>query len=230
MNLRELRKSACLSNWYPQIENLPTPKTEIVKTDLALASMLDGKTPKGFEMFKKELLAAISKIGGFPCFLRTGQTSGKHSWLDTCFLAFADKLEQHIFNLIEFSECVDIFGLDYDVWVVREILPTEPIFTKWRGFPVTKERRYFVQDGQVLCHHPYWFEGVFENLEAEKLEKLREINTETESEIEELSELAAKFPLDGAWSIDFLWTKRGWYLIDAAPGEASWHYPNCPNI
>lgn len=134
---------------------LPVPKTILVKTDVLLASVLDGKKPDGWDGFLAELADAVSSIG-LPCFLRTGQTSGKHSWLKTCYLAQLVDLERHVVELVEHSHIVSMLGLPTDVWAVRQLLPTDPIFRVYCGMPVVREFRCFVDGPEVVCVHPYW--------------------------------------------------------------------------
>jgi hypothetical protein len=98
--------------------------------------------------------------------------------------------------------------------------------------PVNPERRYFINDGKVLCHHPYWIQAAITKPSIENWQEvLAEINTETTEEVQLLSgyaELIAK-ELPGFWSIDFCKAKNGqWYLIDMATGEHSWHPEDCP--
>jgi hypothetical protein len=231
--LKQLRAIADLSYWFPKLLNsgVPMPKTEIIKTNCPLSELIDDDEPEGLDRFFLEMRQAVSRIG-VPCFLRTGQTSGKHDWKDTCYLESPSELPKLIFNLIEYSECVDLIGLDYSVWAVRELLPTEPAFYAFRGMPITKERRYFAENGRVICFHPYWFEDVFESLTNDELKALRELNIRSQQEINQLTALTqiASHHLEGAWSFDWLWTKRGWYLIDCAPAEISFHFPTCRKI
>jgi hypothetical protein len=57
--------------------------------------------------------------------------------------------------------------------------------------------------------------------------KLRLLNEQPIEEIKELygyaCKVAEKFKsVGGEWSIDFLWTKNGWYAIDMAVAQDSW--------
>ena len=104
------------------------------------------------------------------------------------------------------------------------------------GMPVNPERRYFVKDGKVICHHPYWIEdaihGSKEELPENWKEILREMNIEEQGEIDLLTSYAEKIGkvMTGYWSIDFCRTKEGkWLMIDMAMGEESWHQEGCPN-
>ncbi len=147
----------CLSYWFPLIEaaGLPVPRTEIVRTSCELMSLLDGETPDGFVRFRKDLMAA-ALYTGLPCFLRTGFTSHKHQWRDTCYLSCEEDLDRHVFKLIEFSAMCDFMGLATDVWAVREMIPTTPAFVAFQGMPIVREFRVFTRDNRVSCIHFYW--------------------------------------------------------------------------
>jgi hypothetical protein len=102
--------------------------------------------------------------------------------------------------------------------------------------PVNPERRYFVENGKVICRHPYWIqEAVEKGTKPEKLpENWREIatamNIQTQEEIKLLTGYAEQVSkvLDGFWSVDFCKAKDGrWILIDMANGELSWHPDDC---
>lgn len=224
----------CLAYWYPKLEaadlGINLPKTLIVDTcNCQLDLLLNGDRPIGFDDFLDRVKAAIEQIG-LPCFLRTGMTSGKHGWQETCYLTDISDLESHVSELVEYSACCDMLGLPTDVWVVRELLNTNPAFYAFSGvMPVTKERRYFVRDGLIEHHQPYWDPKVIagHTTEPDWKTKLREINEEFPDEIELLSQLTQQVSLviPGYWSIDWLWTTdRGWFLIDMAEGQKSYKY------
>lgn len=214
--------------WYPQIEGIvPTPKTTIITTDLDLCPLLDGKDVPGATDLVNQLEAAAEAMG-FPCFLRTGLTSGKHEWLDTCFIDRKGVLGRHMMALIEYSEMADMIGLPYKVWVVREMLPTKPIGTIYQGMPVCREFRAFVSDAKLLCIHPYWPEGVFKGNVPEGYNEMCRIDDSTRAWVGALARQAGK-AVGGAWSVDCLETERGWFVTDMAVMEDSWHWPDCPN-
>lgn len=226
----------CLSYWFPKLQatGVAVPKTRIVTTDVRLIQSLDGIFPSGFHSFLDELRAAIAEVGGYPAFLRTGHGSGKHQWLDTCFVQQPD-VAQHVANLVEWSECVDMRGLPYKVWAVREFLRLASTFTAFNGFPVNRERRYFIGGGKVLCAHPYWpADAVEGHTKAEFWrEKLHVLNEQPADEVALLTTLseqvAAAFVDDGAWSLDWAMDFGGkWWAIDMAPAERSYHWPGCP--
>jgi hypothetical protein len=140
-----------LSYWFPKLveAGIPVPKTKIVQmpanAQRVIWNWFDGKAgdaadQPSFNTFITELRAAALGIG-FPIFLRTDHTSAKHSWRDTCFVKSLAELEQHVYEIAEFSEIADMIGLPWDTWVVREFLPTMPFgdCPRYGDMPVCRE-------------------------------------------------------------------------------------------
>ena len=160
-----MKSKTCLSYWLPKIETagLPSPRTIVM--DMPSEAFIeiyelvgDGKEPTGkADDFLRRLGEAASDIG-FPCFLRTGLTSGKHEWDRTCYLRDLGSVGGHVAALVEYSEIVDFMGLPCDKWAVREFLPTVPvtICPQFRNMPVCREFRVFVGDANVMSWQPYW--------------------------------------------------------------------------
>ena len=236
----------CLSYWFPRLEaaGLPVPKTRIITTGADLMAMLDGKMPLGLDDLVERIRQAALDLGGFPVFLRTGQTSNKHHWKDTCFLASEQDIEQHVFNLVEFSEMCDIFGIPYDVWVVRELLPVEPVcvLPAYRDMPAVREFRCFVADGEVQCVHPYWpREAVAHGFPRIPTDDWADDTRALPENFDALYAMLCKPPgwqvgqlarragraVGGEWSVDVLWTTRGWYITDMAVAADSYHWEDC---
>jgi len=242
----------CLSYWFPKLveAGLPVPRTEIVKTDVDLTSLLDGVIPIGVEPFFNELRKATDAIGGCPCFLRTGQGSGKHRWKDCCFLESQKTIPQHVASLVEWSHVVDFFGLSHDVWVVRKLLPVEPlaVLPRYHGMPLVVEYRAFIGDGKVKCIHPYWPErSIRDGLEcthrsghlvandvcsecqktADGLFLLTRDPADESAALSLARNTATTFSGDGEWSVDLLKTKIGWFVTDMAEAAKSYHYEGC---
>ena len=241
----------CLSYWYPKIKDLPgikTPRTAIIKCDCvdALMSAMDGPkhdTPAAGarrQVLFDAIHAEAEKIG-YPVFLRTGHTSGKHDWNRTCFLPSREAIPQHVLSIVDYSGCVDIIGLPCDIWVVRELLPTKPAFHAFDGMPICREFRCFGRDGACECAHPYWPEAaIFRPRPRSVRDKplpnigwqaaLAEMSTLTFIEETGLRAATAQVTkaLGGYWSVDWLQTASGeWYLTDMAKGEQSFHWPGC---
>ena len=89
----------CLSYWFPRLAatGVSVPRTEIVRTNVVLGHLLDGKEPEGFAGFLEDVGSACERIG-YPCFFRTGQTSAKHYWKDTCHLTKPSDLRGTFLN------------------------------------------------------------------------------------------------------------------------------------
>lgn len=223
----------CLSYWYPLLADLPMPRTEIVQTSVQLIDLLDGQTPDGWEAFLAEMSDARERIGG-DCFLRTGQTSGKHDWERTCWLPLGADLGSHICALVEFSEMADFIGLPSNVWVLREVIKTAPLFHAFRGFPVTREFRVFVEAGQCFCIHPYWPKEAIAEGRPDDSAWERKLAASSEPypdtvHIGALAKAASK-RLPGAWSVDVLQDATGkWWLTDCADAGCSFHWSGCEN-
>ncbi|KKN98829.1 hypothetical protein LCGC14_0140700 [marine sediment metagenome] len=236
-----------LSWWFPKIpKEILVPETRIFPkcvwadcgaNHFVLIGVLDGRKPEAFDTLCWQLKAAGDELG-YPFFLRTDYLSGKHGWNDTCFVTHAIEIPCHVARLIEESIGADILGFPPDCWIARKMISTIPSFFAFHGdMPIVKERRYFVQDSKVLCHHPYWpseaFDFVRVSIDSWPTQ-LDEMNYQSSGEISLLSDLSAKVGgvVGGAWSIDWLWSEpeQQWYLIDMAEAETSYHWKNCFNF
>lgn len=227
-----------LSWWFPKLpSDIPVPKTRIIPYfGDNLLNLLDGGTPRGFISLCKQIVN-VGKQFGWPLFLRTDYLSGKHGWNNTCYIPSPHNIAYHIFKLVEESINADLLGFPTDCWVVRELIPTLTSFKAFYGYmPIIKERRYFVHDARVICHHPYWppeaFEGKHVRVSVSNWrEYLDVLNIESEDEVRLLSELSSRVgaTIGGAWSIDWLWSeqKSKWFLIDMADAAQSYHWPGC---
>lgn len=227
----------CLSYWFPKIRDagLPVPKTEIVQMSLGAVKegygLLDGKRCGiAFGEFVDQIWHAAQQMG-FPVFLRTGQGSGKHQWEKTCYLSSDRHLNRHLFNLIDWSSCAD---LPFNVWCVREMLPTTPLFrcTAYGGMPVVREFRFFVDGPQVLFHIPYWPEDAFEQGKPDDPAwrlSLPLLQSERHIGAARTLASAAGEAVGGKWSVDLLETQRGWFVTDMAVAERSygWSETEC---
>lgn len=211
--------------WWPLVKEIgiPVPHTEIIEIphgqDLKILDDMN---------ILRQYTVQIRKIADklkYPLFFRTDITSGKHQWLETCFIADEQTLIRNMFNTIEFGYVADILGLPCHALVFREFLECDYQFKAFNSMPITKERRLFVRDGVIECSHPYWPEEAIENADTEDWKELLDkTNTlcETDDKIlKEFGEKACKSVGGGYWSIDFLYTKHGWTLIDMAEGICS---------
>lgn len=255
----------CLSYWFPKLEaaGVPVPKTEIVTMPPELRDTFGRAVFDGNPLsvaasdWISQLEAACRRMGS-PCFLRTGQTSGKHEWKNTCYVTDAAKTADHVFALINFSECCDFLGLPWDVWCVREYLPVvmagdaghvfcrfdgQIILEDYGNMPARKEVRSFIRDGEIICVHPYWpKESLLQGMvipASQAGQPLRRLLSLVDDAYESLCDfgddwrptvekVAEAFSGDGAWSVDVLWTDRGWMVTDMAEAARSFHWEGCP--
>jgi hypothetical protein len=219
----------CLSHWYPKIQSIKginIPETKIIPFDYNdLLHSLDSNFTEGFKDSLKKVENAADEIG-YPCFIKNSLFSAKHSWKDSCYIQNREQIKDHLRNIT--SDCYCVNAGDSLYVIVRKLIPTKAAFFAFSQMPVTKERRYFIKDGKVTFHHPYWIPKSIENASCEDWEsKLNELNWESDEEIlilTSLSEQVSKH-IDGAWSVDWLQDKNGeWFLIDMALEQSSFKW------
>lgn len=214
-----------ITYWYPVLfrNKIPTPKTIILYTNIELSKIVDNVKIEGFDNFINSMKVAIKSLG-LPVFLRTGYTSNKHDWENSCFIKNENNLASHIFNLVEFSHIMTIDRFSpCDFWAIREFIETESYFTYFENMPITKERRYFVRNGKIECEHSYWDVDIFKEIDKKIIKKLNIISKKDKEILDSMAVyISNKF--SGYWSIDFLKGKNGqWYCTDMAIGERSFH-------
>ncbi len=216
--------------WLPKIENIDginVPRTEIIEMEedaLVLVNV-------NMNLFIQEygsLFENVLKKFDFPLFIRTDEMARKRDWENTCYVKNKSKFYPNLKNLVTDNlRC----GEKCRAILIREFIPLEHLFVKFTSIPVSKERRYFIKDGKILCHHAYWNRIAFENsLTKDEELQLKEINKESEEEIKELSTMALKVAkvMKGSWSIDFAKSDSGkWFLIDMATANHSEHPEEC---
>lgn len=212
---------------------IPQPSTDIVYlTEKDFEMSFEG-VPKKLEQYIADHIKGHFNL---PVFLRTDLSSAKHDWKNTCYYDGSQPLYQHLFEIFQFNHCADVMGLPFRAIIIREYIPMASEFTAFYGqMPVNPERRYFIKDAKILCHHPYWIEEAIESCHVKpSVENWKEIakrlNTETDDEVTLLSNYATRVArvVDGFWSVDFCKAQDGrWILIDMATGERSWHPKEC---
>jgi hypothetical protein len=227
-----------MAYWFPKLAatGVPVPRTELITAGVDLSLLLDGITPSGFEGFMLDIHAAACRIPGPPWFLRTGHTSGKHRWAETCRVERLSRSSAHVAALTEASALADIIGLPTNTWAVREFLDLRASFTAFHGMPVAREFRIFVKDGPVQCIHFYWPEDSIRNPTiSDWKSELRVMESLGHEEWEALSTLACRVSdaFDGAWAVDFAMLDRAsdsgaWVAIDMAEAARAFHDPRCP--
>lgn len=241
----ERREENSMCWWWPRIKHTAVlkPATEIIDAGdelleffWVLMGCFEGEA-KGDTVaepqepaWMDDVLVAADALG-YPVFMRTDLASGKHDWKSTCFVPDRNAVHRNFFSLIEENVNADIVGLPCRALVIREYIEPAATFTAfWGEMPVGRERRYFVRDGIVECHHPYWPEEAIHNPSRDDWrEQLALLNRESEDEKAFLADCAEQLAqcLPGYWSLDFMQGADGkWWFIDAALGNDSWH-PVC---
>jgi len=227
-----LQQESSMLHWFPKVKDIiPVPRTEFFALTTEEAYQIIGLLDRVLlpETLATRIEAAAGKIG-YPLFMRSDQGSAKHDYNHTCRVLSEDRLIPNLATLIEWHLMVDLWPR---ALAFREMLPLASPFDAFDGLPIAKERRYFVEDGKVICHHPYWPEGAIEFRERGRdisprgwRLALKVLNVEEPEEVALLSTLAERFSraVPGFFSVDFAMEKGGrWVMIDAARGELSWH-------
>ena len=220
--------------WYPKIKDLdiPQPETIVYEIPKDVLSNLVEENADNLDMIEINKIA--DKIG-YPLFLRTDQSSGKHSWEKTCFVSKREDLKKHIFEVISDNLLADLMGLPFEALVFRKYIPMKNLFTAfWGKMPVNPEIRFFIKDGKIqCCWHWYWIEEAIKDASIENWKEVMQIEKHNLSKAEimtlefEAQKVADVFKED-YWSVDFCKSKENiWILIDMAKGERSWHDEKC---
>jgi hypothetical protein len=187
---------------------------------------------KSLSRFVSTMEMLASKMG-CPLFLRAGHTSNKHDWLDSCYVSEAKQIGKNIQNIAEHSMMANMEGgWPVNVWALRKLIPTKPIFTAFNGFPVTREFRAFFRDHKLECIHPYWPLDSLDGYNKDKnwRSKLLRMNRLTRKEVDYLATMTEHVGehFEGWWSLDWLYSEdKKWYAIDMAKGEDSFHWEGC---
>lgn len=215
--------------WWPKVKDIgiPMPRTEIV---------LQKEIKDWFSILEKELndadyelVKAKAEELNYPVFIRTDHSSAKHDYKDTCFVKSEKELSKNIRQLFEVNYCHNLYP---EALILREYIELDWKFKAFMCLPIAPERRYFISNGEVVCHHPYWILDAIEFYSKDCprplywQELLAEVNEESEEEITLLKGYSEKIAsvLDGEFSVDFAKGKNGtWYFIDAASAIQSWH-------
>jgi len=223
-----------LSYWFPKLveAGLPVPKTKILKmpkeASASIWALFDGEEGGDIKPFAKAIADAAEEFG-FPFFLRTDHTSGKHGWDRACFVPDEASIPSHVAEIAEYSELAGFPGLPWETWVVREMLPTIPfgVCVGYGNMPVCREFRFFVEDERIVCRHPYWPLHALEHGGAPPTLDFDELcRIPDEAALSALASAAGR-AVGGAWSVDILETRRGWFITDMAEAHKSYHWEGC---
>lgn len=227
----EISNRSSMLYWWPRIKDLsiPQPNTIVVPVDVHALSAFWDQDIELLKPFIPKLEAAAAEIG-YPFFLRTDILSAKHDWENSCYVREEEKLLHHVWALADAN--FSILGPGPSALVFREYIPLASQFTAfWGKMPVAPERRYFVRDGVVQCHHGYWPADAIQNPSVSNwAELLAGMNRQSAMEVLFLTGYAqcAGEALGGYWSVDFALARGNkWFLIDCAEGEKSYHWKEC---
>lgn len=229
------RNSALI--WHPKVESVyRTPKTIFVPYNhgacVSLMEMEDGD-PAPWNDAVTAISEAAEKIG-YPVFIRTDLSSAKHAGPKAYKADSMDDVVGVFARTVEDSEMKFWTAQPPEAIMVRQFLELHHTFTAFRGLPIAREFRFFANGKRVLCSHPYWpADALEDHCDAEGWQdKLVDLCL-TPSNYSELwcaAIVAADACGGDAWSVDFAMDRDGgWYLIDMARMEDSWHWPGCPN-
>ena len=243
-----------MSYWLPILleNNLPVPysrQIQATKEEVEnLFDVYDGATPKEVMQLVDRIVDAMVRMQtglGLlvpPFFLRTDYTSAKHDWENSCYIKDSNPktILRHILNIYEYAECH--FMPFVDTWYIRDMLPVQHygIFRNYGNMPLTREYRFFVNDNNIECWHPYWPDDSFEQGGVEWTTEYpwdgcayhikKSLEHLDHNESKEVFALARKagLALGGYWSVDIMASDLGWHIIDCAEGLKSWHHHECP--
>jgi hypothetical protein len=107
-NVDQPTDKTALSYWYPKLAaaKILVPNTTFIDMPRAAQECMwkafdgeDGSEEQqaAYSAFCDQIAAAGGAMG-WPCFLRTDHTSGKHSWKNTCYLTSPAVVKQHVFK------------------------------------------------------------------------------------------------------------------------------------
>ena len=230
--------------WFPETRKtgFRVPQTVCIPLDVELwydawAASLDGKIadPVWSAVTKKVYEELPESWRNKELFFRTGGSSGKFSFRNSCRVSDMTSLSMAIASTFYENECC---GKPVSRWLVfREFICTandRP--TIYNGLKLNTEARIFwdADEKKVLGSFDYWYQEKDEIVKVlkyhpEELDAYLKTEPIVRKEFEALSpELIAdctkKLPamdLKGQWSVDFMWTGSEWVLIDMAVARQS---------
>jgi len=234
--------------WYPYIKDLLIPQPKIVIVEIPykkFVELIDGNST--LSEYSEIFSNIMDTLEPFPIFLRTDNSSQKHSFRKTCRLPDKKSLLGHILELVDSNMASDIMD---NALVFRKWLDLDAGFSAFDGLPINVEARIFINHGEIQCIHPYWPEDAIQSWWMHKKIFERQFETKLPFQInpswksilkyqnkivydsipilKNYAKLVIEKIRDDYWSVDFALGRDGkWYLIDMAAGEVSYHYPDC---
>jgi len=224
--------------WFPVVEQLARhlpvkiPKTTcIVLTEKLYRDVIWQTASEADYLGIGEYINSTRiKAGiGLPFFLRTGLSSGKHDWVDTCYITSSenDFIAQRVFNLYE-SDMMKIGVFMSNHLFIREFIPMNYAFKAFNKMPIAREFRIFSDNGVLTHIQPYWIPDSIVRADKENWKELLKAQHQIEKyEKEMLVKTASRITrkLKGHWSVDFCEAETGeWCLIDMALADVSFKW------
>lgn len=221
--------------WLPIIEKLgiKSLKTKIIPYNHAdIVNYLEGGKSKTIEQLTGQIINACEEIG-WPCFIRTDLSSCKHNGPDDYLAKDISNVRWVILRTVEDNEMKFWFAGPPPLSIlVREFLYLDAPFKAFHNHPIAREWRFFVNENDLICFHPYWPHFAIQNPTSEDWSEKLFLLYKIPFEILSLKDIAINIvkELHGEWSVDFAMDIKGeWWLIDMATMNDSWHWPKCPN-
>lgn len=201
-----------LAHWHPIVDDLDVPTPETIAVELTTGE--EGRP----EIPIEKAVGAVEELGG-EAFVRSGFTSAKMALNEGSILYTSDpnRVEMAATELL--SQHVMMGMPTGGHLYFRELLNLT-----WNNYiqePAHPEVRFFVRDGEVLCHH---LRVDIDNQEHEQTARSfmdpdsRDYSSVTE-EVHQYAEAVAEAFADHdcGFSVDFVLTTRyEWYLTDMA--------------
>ena len=228
---REPLSSMCY--WWPRLLrcDVPQPQTVEVMNPLTRRECVEigsGECETVPQAWTRLMSALSISAMSFtePFFLRTDVLSGKHFFVDTCYVQNRNRLSFHVQQLLETAECADMMGFPTKAFYIRKYIQPFAAFRAFKGFPVAKEWRVFIRDGLVECAHFYWPEETIMRADLPNWKELLQHLQQVDDRVEacRLATLVGREFREGFWSVDVMFAADGSpWVIDMADGERSFH-------
>ena len=154
------RNPTCFTHWFPIVESLGIrhPRSVVIDFPDTLSGQVINEDFGSAEPGLRALVAKIRKAGeafGYPLFMKNSLFSGKHSWANTCFISPDDNDNDIIDKIVNLTHFWSTVGHELALHlVIREFIPTDPVFHAFDGMPVTAEFRLFASDGVLKGWQP----------------------------------------------------------------------------
>jgi hypothetical protein len=225
--------------WLPRLQQTGDgmiPQTLTVFIDYGdLLDVLDGMTPPSWAETCRQVRLAAEAIG-YPVFVRSDFASAKHDGPGSYRMDGPQDAQRVVAAIVEDATLKD---LGAHALLVREWLDLDAGFKAFNNHPIAKEFRVFVDAiGGFQCIHPYWPADAIFNPDREDwreiLAKQSNLPGPHLTHMYERAMVAAQAMnmAEDGWSVDFAFgagkNHGGWWLIDMAVAEESWHPDHGP--